>query len=66
MQHILKMLISDFSNVSLSLKSGRIIVVNAAEKQVISAQIKEHRGAVLDLIDTYLKGKFVHLNTIQT
>uniref|UniRef100_A0AAX7ULK2 Syntaxin-18 n=1 Tax=Astatotilapia calliptera TaxID=8154 RepID=A0AAX7ULK2_ASTCA len=29
---------------------------NEAEKQVISAQIKEHRGAVLDLIETYLKG----------
>uniref|UniRef100_A0A669DXF8 Syntaxin-18 n=1 Tax=Oreochromis niloticus TaxID=8128 RepID=A0A669DXF8_ORENI len=27
-----------------------------AEKQVMSAQIKEHRGAVLDLIETYLKG----------
>ncbi|XP_073325245.1 syntaxin-18 isoform X2 [Pagrus major] len=26
------------------------------EKQVTSAQIKEHRGAVLDLIETYLKG----------
>ncbi|XP_039884981.1 syntaxin-18 [Simochromis diagramma] len=29
---------------------------NEAEKQVMSAQIKEHRGAVLDLIETYLKG----------
>ncbi|XP_073325244.1 syntaxin-18 isoform X1 [Pagrus major] len=29
---------------------------NEAEKQVTSAQIKEHRGAVLDLIETYLKG----------
>ncbi|XP_076843911.1 syntaxin-18 isoform X1 [Brachyhypopomus gauderio] len=27
-----------------------------AEKRVISAQMKEHRGAVLDLIDIYLKG----------
>ncbi|KAM4612494.1 syntaxin-18 [Polymixia lowei] len=27
-----------------------------AEKQVTSAQIKEHRGAVLDLIEMYLKG----------
>ncbi|XP_045561160.1 syntaxin-18 isoform X2 [Salmo salar] len=27
-----------------------------AEKQVISTQIKEHRGAVLDLIEMYLKG----------
>ncbi|XP_049436965.1 syntaxin-18 isoform X2 [Epinephelus fuscoguttatus] len=26
------------------------------EKQVTSAQVKEHRGAVLDLIETYLKG----------
>uniref|UniRef100_A0A673B9H5 Syntaxin-18 n=1 Tax=Sphaeramia orbicularis TaxID=375764 RepID=A0A673B9H5_9TELE len=29
---------------------------NEAEKQVTSAQIKEHRGAVLDLIEMYLKG----------
>ncbi|XP_070699273.1 syntaxin-18 [Pempheris klunzingeri] len=29
---------------------------NDAEKQVTSAQIKEHRGAVLDLIETYLRG----------
>ncbi|XP_049436957.1 syntaxin-18 isoform X1 [Epinephelus fuscoguttatus] len=29
---------------------------NEAEKQVTSAQVKEHRGAVLDLIETYLKG----------
>ncbi|XP_061545045.1 syntaxin-18 isoform X1 [Phycodurus eques] len=28
----------------------------AAEKQVTSAQTKEHRGAVLDLIEMYLKG----------
>lgn len=27
-----------------------------AEKMVISAQMKEHRGAVLDLIEVYLKG----------
>lgn len=27
-----------------------------AEKQVTSAQIKEHRGAVLDLVEMYLKG----------
>ncbi|XP_068598642.1 syntaxin-18 [Brachionichthys hirsutus] len=29
---------------------------NEAEKQVASSQIKEHRGAVLDLIGMYLKG----------
>ncbi|XP_030276403.1 syntaxin-18 [Sparus aurata] len=29
---------------------------NEAEKQVTSAQLKEHRGAVLDLIETYLRG----------
>ncbi|XP_035517821.1 syntaxin-18 [Morone saxatilis] len=29
---------------------------NEAEKQVTSAQIKEHRGAVLDLIEMYLRG----------
>ncbi|KAM9361631.1 syntaxin-18 [Symphorus nematophorus] len=29
---------------------------NEAEKQVTSTQIKEHRGAVLDLIEMYLKG----------
>ncbi|XP_029357655.1 syntaxin-18 [Echeneis naucrates] len=29
---------------------------NEAEKKVTSSQIKEHRGAVLDLIEMYLKG----------
>ncbi|KAM7422175.1 hypothetical protein PAMA_010309 [Pampus argenteus] len=29
---------------------------NEAEKQVTSVQIKEHRGAVLDLIEMYLRG----------
>uniref|UniRef100_A0A8C5EAJ0 Syntaxin-18 n=1 Tax=Gouania willdenowi TaxID=441366 RepID=A0A8C5EAJ0_GOUWI len=29
---------------------------NEVEKQVMSAQVKEHRGAVLDLIEVYLKG----------
>ncbi|XP_028262565.1 syntaxin-18 [Parambassis ranga] len=29
---------------------------NEAEKQLTSAQVKEHRGAVLDLIEMYLKG----------
>ncbi|XP_071351116.1 syntaxin-18 [Trachinotus anak] len=29
---------------------------NEAEKKVTSAQIKEHRGAVLDLVEMYLKG----------
>ncbi|KAL6111760.1 stx18 [Pungitius sinensis] len=29
---------------------------NEAEKQVTSAQVKEHRGAVLDLIEVYLRG----------
>lgn len=59
----LEMLIWSCSYCMLS-KSGSldckcIIVVISAEKQVMSAQIKEHRGAVLDLIETYLKGEFV-------
>lgn len=59
----LEMLIWSCSYCMLS-KSGSldckyIIVVISAEKQVIAAQIKEHRGAVLDLIETYLKGEFV-------
>lgn len=35
-----------------------VIAVTIAEKQVTSAQIKEHRGAVLDLIEMYLRGEF--------
>lgn len=35
--------------------------VPLAEKQVTSAQIKEHRVVVLDLSDTYLKSKFILL-----
>lgn len=35
--------------------------VPLAEKQVTSAQIKEHRVVVLDLTDTYLKSKFILL-----
>lgn len=42
-----------------SLDCKCIVFVISAEKQVMSAQIKEHRGAVLDLIETYLKGEFV-------
>lgn len=41
------------------------IIVNCnfvtVEKQLASAQIKEHRGAVLDLIEMYLKGDFLYL-----
>lgn len=33
-----------------------VLCVCVAEKTVISAQMKEHRGAVLDLIEVYLKG----------
>lgn len=29
-----------------------------AEKQVLSAQMKEHRAAVLDLVEMYLRGEF--------
>lgn len=43
-----------------------VIVVTLAEKQVTSAQLKEHRGAVLDLIEMYLKGKFMQCFTLQT
>lgn len=35
--------------------------VPLAEKQVTSAQIKEHRVVVLDLSETYLKSEFIHL-----
>lgn len=37
----------------------------SADKQVSSAQVKEHRGAVLDLIDDYLKSErvYISLNT---
>lgn len=51
---------------SLSLISECVIVVDIAEKKVTSAQIKEHRGAVLDLIEMYLKGEFMQLITVQT
>lgn len=42
------------------------VVVSVAEKQMTSAQIKEHRRAVLDLVEVYLKGEFVQLITTQT
>lgn len=51
---------------SLSTVSECVAVVPIAEKQVTSAQLKEHRGAVLDLIETYLRGEFIQLITIQT
>lgn len=35
------------------------VLVSVAEKQVVMAQIKEHRGAVLDLIEMYLKGEVI-------
>lgn len=35
------------------------LFVPLAEKQVTSAQLKEHRVVVLDLSETYLKSKFV-------
>lgn len=37
-----------------------------AVKQVSSAQVKEHRGAVLDLIEVYLRGESLQLITIKT
>lgn len=47
----------------------------AAERQAISLQIKEHHGAMLDLVDVYLKGmvswvscvhhKPIHSNRLQ-
>lgn len=51
-------------SVSLSLTNECVITI--AEKQVTSAQIKEHRGAVLDLIEMYLRGEFMELITVQT
>lgn len=33
-------------------------IVSVAEKQLVLAQIKEHRVAVLDLVEMYLKGEF--------
>lgn len=35
------------------------VAVSVAEKQLVPAQIKEHRGVVLDLIEMYLKGEFI-------
>ncbi len=52
--------------VNLCLTRECVLVVTTAEKQVTSAQIKEHRGAVLDLIEMYLRGEFMQLITIQT
>lgn len=52
--------------VGLSLISECVIVVPVAEKQVSSAQIREHRGAVLDLIEVYLRGEYIQLITIHT
>lgn len=47
-------------NVIQNINSGvSFLLVCAAEKKVTSAQIKEHRGVVLDLIGSYLKGKDV-------
>lgn len=40
------------------------IYFNEAEKQVTSTQVKEHRGAVLDLIEMYLKGELLSLNRV--
>lgn len=54
------------THMSLSLISECVLVITAAEKQVTSAQIREHRGAVLDLIEMYLRGKFMQLVTILT
>ena len=34
-----------------------------AEKQVLSAQMKEHRAAVLDLVDLYLRGELSALHS---
>lgn len=40
--------------------------VSVAEKQLALAQIKEHRVAVLDLIEMYLKGEFINAVIHQT
>lgn len=37
------------------------VIVSVAEKQLVLAQIKEHRVAVLDLIEMYLKGEFINV-----
>lgn len=47
---------------SSSVRPTASVIVSVAEKQVVLAQIKEHRGAVLDLIEMYLKGEF--MNTV--
>lgn len=47
-------------NCAANLLSWRVcvsVLVSAAEKQLALAQIKEHRVAVLDLIEMYLKGE---------
>lgn len=36
------------------------------EKQATPAQVKDHRGAVLDIIELYLTGKFLKLVNVQT
>lgn len=56
----------DAKPLSLSTVSECVAIVSIAEKQVTSAQLKEHRGAVLDLIETYLRGEFIQPITIQT
>lgn len=38
-----------------------VITCLLAEKQVTSAQLKEHRVVVLDLSESYLKGRFLLL-----
>lgn len=44
----------------VSAEMNRLIhFVPLAEKQVTSAQLKEHRVVVLDLSETYLKSKFI-------
>ena len=53
----------ELQNIKRKLVSECVIVVDVAEKKVTSAQVKEHRGAVLDLIEMYLRGEFMQLIT---
>lgn len=52
-----------YSVLSLHENKGLSVISKyfTADKQVTSAQIKEHRGAVLDLIEVYLRGEFMQL-----
>lgn len=47
-----------YSSNSCEFVSVCVVAITIGDKQVTSAQIKEHRGAVLDLIEMYLRGEF--------